>query len=213
MDKYLECPDCGGVSSAREWDNATKRVYGKVYSIMSDSSEYCVFVCPKCGDRNVSGFYIKTYQTGIPVKVKKLHPDAVIPQYAHEGDAGFDLVSIKDVTIAPGQTVAVPTGLAFQIPTGYEIQVRPRSGLVLKTNLRVANSPGTIDSGYRGDVKVLISNTHSTTNKPYTILKGDKIAQGVLQKVPQANFIEVNELNDSERGSGRFGSTGLNINA
>lgn len=94
------------------------------------------------------------------IKVKKLHPDAVIPKYAKPGDSGFDLVATEDVVIEPGQTALVPTGLAFEIPVSYELQVRPRSGLSLKTKLRVANTPGTVDACYRGEVKVIMDNIH-----------------------------------------------------
>lgn len=92
------------------------------------------------------------------VRIKRLHPDAVIPQYAKPGDSGFDLVAVEDVVISPGETQLVPTGLAFEIPEGYELLVRPRSGLSYKTKLRVANPPGTIDAGFRGEVKVIIDN-------------------------------------------------------
>ena len=92
------------------------------------------------------------------IRIKRLHPDAVIPKYAKPNDSGFDLVATEDVIIQPGETALVPTGLAFEIPTGYELQVRPRSGVSLKTKLRVANSPGTVDSSYRGEVKVIIDN-------------------------------------------------------
>lgn len=146
----------------------------------------------------------------VNVKVKKLHPDAVIPKYAHEGDAGFDLVAVEDTVIEPGETKLVPLGLAFEIPQGYEIQIRPRSGLSLKTKLRQSNCVGTIDAGYRGEVKAMFDNTDKDL---YTgvikINKGDRIAQGVLNKVPQAQFIEVYELNESERGEGGFGSSGV----
>jgi dUTP pyrophosphatase len=171
----------------------------------------------------------------VPVRVKKLHPDAVIPRYARPGDAGFDLVAVEDVLIAPGESASVRTGLAFELPPGYEIQVRPRSGISSRTKLRISNAPGTIDSGYRGEVKVLFDNTEdmftsyydSVTNEvklvngddekintdvprnTYYIRKGDRIAQGVLAVVPQAIFIESANLSSSERGTGGFGSTGV----
>jgi dUTP pyrophosphatase len=175
--------------------------------------------------------------TKIDVRVKRLHADAVIPKYAHEYDAGFDLVAVEDVIIEPGETKLVPTGLAFQIPIGYEIQIRPRSGVSLKTKLRVSNAPGTIDSQYRGEVKVIVDNirqryidedgeeyvtrTLDTINSStevsefftegtYIIRKGDKIAQGVLAEVPRANFVVVDELDETTRGESGFGSTGVN---
>lgn len=96
----------------------------------------------------------------VDVKVKRLHPDAVIPKYSHLYDAGFDLVAVEDVIAEPGQTVKVRTGLSLEIPRGYELQIRPRSGVSSKTKLRVSNAPGTVDAGYRGEVCVLLDNTH-----------------------------------------------------
>jgi len=180
----------------------------------------------------------------INVKFKRLHPDAKIPQYATEMSAGFDLVAVSDVIIAPGETVKVPLGFAVQIPAGYEIQIRPRSGVTFKTKLRVANSPGTADADYRGEVAVLIDNiAHREISdidmnerevvygkssildtvdgeyyhgnwidypwKTYLIRKGDRIAQGVLAAVSRASFEEVAELDDTERGDGGFGHSGV----
>lgn len=140
----------------------------------------------------------------VNVNVKRLHEDAEIPEYAHEGDAGFDFKTIEDVYIEPGATKLIRTGLAMEAPEGYEIQIRPRSGISLKTNLRVSNSPGTIDSQFKAEIKVILTNIG---NKPELIAKGTKIAQGVLNRVPKAVFNEVNELSESERGEGGFGST------
>lgn len=170
----------------------------------------------------------------VPVKVKKLHDAAKIPKYARNGDAGFDLVAVEDTVVYPSQTGLVRTGLAFEIPAGYEIQVRPRSGVSAKTRLRVSNAPGTIDSGFRGEVKVIIDNLNPMVTeiedfKPeiklitgwstemdesypkgaYLVRKGDRIAQGVLAQVPVAQFEVVDELNESERGQGGFGSSGV----
>lgn len=141
------------------------------------------------------------------VKVKKLHPDAVLPRYATPGAAGFDLVSIEDVIIQPGDKKLIRTGLSMEIPLGYEMQVRPRSGLSLKTSLRIANSPGTVDSDFRGEVGVIAWNT--SPDQPFVVCKGDRIAQGVIAPVIQASFEEVDELSDTERGAGGFGSTGI----
>ncbi|PEF71697.1 MULTISPECIES: dUTP diphosphatase [Bacillus cereus group] len=166
------------------------------------------------------------------VKVKRLHEDAVIPKYAKPGDSGFDLVAIEDVIIEPGETKVIPTGLAFEISNGYEMQVRPRSGISRKTKLRVVL--GTIDSGYRGEVGVIVDNTWQDTNREtprfqlsdgrseysggayyvkgtYKIHKGDRIAQGVLTVVGHTTFEEVEELSESERGEGGYGSTGTQI--
>lgn len=140
----------------------------------------------------------------IKVEIKKLNEDAIIPQYAHKTDAGADVFAVEEVTLKPHETALVKTGIAVAIPVGYEIQVRPRSGLSLKTNLRVANAPGTIDSDYRGEVCVIMTNTG---NLSYTINKGDKIAQLVIAPVPMIDWITVEELSPTERGEGGFGST------
>lgn len=149
------------------------------------------------------------------VKIKKLHPDAVVPKYAKPGDSGFDFVALEDTMIGPGETKLVKTGIAVEIPEGFELQVRPRSGTSLKTPLRVANAPGTVDSGYRGECCVILTNTavgEYDSNNHHTntqfIKKGDRIAQGVICPVIRAEFEEVEELSDSERGTGGFGSTG-----
>ena len=148
------------------------------------------------------------------VKVKKLHPDAVVPQYATEGAAGFDLVAIENATVFPGQTVLVKTGLAIEVEKGYEMQVRPRSGTSLKTSLRIANAPGTIDSDYRGEVGIIVTNIANSADQflglllPTQIKKGERIAQGVIAPVVKAYFEVVEELSDTNRGEGGFGSTG-----
>ncbi len=141
------------------------------------------------------------------IKVKCLDAGAVIPRYAKPGDAGFDLVSVDFVWLKPGESAVVSTGLAFEIPEGYEMQIRPRSGLSAKTKLRVSNAPGTIDSGYRGEIKVLIDNI--STEDSFTIGVGDRIAQGVIAPVFHASFTEVDELSETERGDKGFGSTGV----
>jgi len=141
----------------------------------------------------------------IKVKTLKLHEDAMIPEYKTLGASGVDLRTVKTIVIEPKDTVIVGTGLAFEIPEGYEMQIRPRSGLSAKTKLRIANSPGTIDSDYRGEVGIIIDNTGI---EPITILAGERIAQAVIQKVEQVIFEEVDQLSDTKRGKGGFGSTG-----
>ena len=128
-----------------------------------------------------------------------------LPAYASAGAAGMDVVSAEDVTIAPAARHAVATGLTIAIPAGLEIQVRPRSGLALKHGITVANAPGTIDSDYRGELKVILIN-HGAA--PFAILRGDRIAQLVLAPVSQASWLEVSELDETVRGTGGFGSTG-----
>ncbi len=140
------------------------------------------------------------------IKIKKIHPNAIIPKYAHEGDAGMDLSSVGNIVIKPGEIVLVPTGLKLELPFGYELQIRPRSGLALNKGITLPNSPGTIDYGYRGELKVILIN-HGKEN--FHIKPRDKIAQAVLNKTETAEIEEVNELNNTSRGEGGFGSTDL----
>lgn len=139
-------------------------------------------------------------------KIKKLNTDAVIPKYNLAGDAGFDLSSSADYVVLPQQTVLVKTGLAFEIPVGNELQVRPRSGLSIKSKLRISNSPGTVDSNYRGEVGIIVDNIGHT---PHFIKKGDRIAQGVICPVVTVEFVEVEELDETNRGDKGFGSSGV----
>lgn len=143
----------------------------------------------------------------VKVEVKRLaHGEGLpLPAYATAGAAGMDVVSAEDVAIAPGARHAVATGLAVAIPHGYEIQVRPRSGLAFKHGITVPNTPGTIDSDYRGELKVLLIN-HGA--EEFAIARGDRVAQLVLAPVVQAAWSEVDELDATERGEGGFGSTG-----
>jgi dUTP pyrophosphatase len=146
--------------------------------------------------------------TAVPVEVKRLpHGEGLdLPAYATEGAAGMDVVSAEDVTIQPGARHPVATGLALAIPAGYEIQVRPRSGLAIRHGITVPNTPGTIDSDYRGELKVLLINHGS---EPFAIARGDRVAQLVLAPVVQASWREVEELDATARGAGGFGSTGV----
>lgn len=140
------------------------------------------------------------------LSVLKLDPDVALPSYAHPGDAGLDLVSTESVTLAPGERAALPTGIALAIPEGFAGFVLPRSGRALKEGLGMPNAPGLIDSGYRGEIKVSVVNLDP--HNKIEIERGDKIAQLVIQAVAQAQIDEVEELPDSARGSGGFGSTG-----
>ncbi|GGZ93639.1 dUTP diphosphatase [Novosphingobium arvoryzae] len=143
----------------------------------------------------------------VPIPVKRLpHGEGLdLPAYATAGAAGMDVVSAEDVTIAPGARYAVATGLALAIPAGYEIQVRPRSGLALKHGITVPNTPGTIDSDYRGELKVILINHGADA---FEIRRGDRVAQLVLAPVTQGSWLEVSELDETARGEGGFGSTG-----
>ena len=170
----------------------------------------------------------------INVPIELCHPGAVIPQYAHISDSGMDVYALEDITINPGETVLVPTGIKVALPPGYELQVRPKSGRCVKTKLRVANTPGTIDQGYRDEIKIIIENVDppirriNPLNWPtdelnpvihwsdiefgqsYTIGKGEKFAQLVLAETPKVSFYRVDSVADigEDRGGG-FGSTGL----
>ena len=149
------------------------------------------------------------FQHKVELKFTKVSEDAVTPKYNYESDSGFDLHSIEDVLVEPLGRVLVPTGLKFDIPQGFEIQVRPKSGLALKEGLTVLNTPGTVDEGYDGEVKVIIYNVNG---KSYQIKKGQKIAQAVLCPVKagrSVNLHEVVELTQKERGENGFGSTGI----
>ena len=143
----------------------------------------------------------------VAVRVKRLpHGEGlVLPRYATDGAAGMDVLAAEDVTLAPGARHAVATGLAVAIPPGCEIQVRPRSGLALKHGISVPNTPGTIDSDYRGELKVILINHGS---EPFPIHRGDRIAQLVLAPVTLAEWDEVADLDETARGAGGFGSTG-----
>ena len=143
----------------------------------------------------------------VPVLVKRLpHSEGLeLPAYATDGAAGMDVVAAEDVDLAPGARHAVATGLAVAIPPGFEIQVRPRSGLALKHGVTVPNTPGTIDSDYRGELKVILINLGA---EPFAIRRGDRIAQLVLAPVVRASWLPVEELDETVRGEGGFGSTG-----
>lgn len=144
--------------------------------------------------------------TPIAVPVARLDPELPIPSYAHPGDAGADLVAAVDVTLAPGERAVVPTGIAIALPDGYAGFVHPRSGLAARAGLALVNAPGTIDSGYRGEIKVILVNLDPAT--PIELRRGDRIAQLVIQRVERAEFTVAPELPDSVRAEGGFGSTG-----
>ena len=143
------------------------------------------------------------------VYIEKINDDIITPVYASVGDAGMDIRASADTIIKPHETKLVSTGIKLAIPIGYEIQVRPRSGMSLKTNLRIANSPGTIDSGYRDELKIIVTNI--SINEDLIINKGDRIAQIVLCKYEKISFCEVDDIKSIEgnRGGG-FGHSGMN---
>lgn len=148
----------------------------------------------------------KNPRVKVKVKVKKLNEEAKLPTYANPLDSGADVCAIESVVIKEGETKLVKTGLSMEIPNGYEIQVRPRSGMSLKTKFRIANAPGTIDSLYRGEICIIGENTGSS---PIYIEKGDRIAQLIIAPSYMMEITEVEELNETERGENGFGSTGV----
>lgn len=141
------------------------------------------------------------------IEIQLLDPDIELPSYAKPGDAGLDLRSRVDMTLAPGMRALVPTGVAIAIPAGYVGLVHPRSGLAIKNGISMVNTPGTIDSGYRGEIAVILIN--HDLKESFEIKRGDRIAQLVIQQVEVAELVEVQELAVSERGAGGFGSSGL----
>jgi dUTP pyrophosphatase len=143
----------------------------------------------------------------VEVLITRLDPELPLPRYAKPGDAGADILSRIDITLAPGERALVPTGIAIALPDGYVALVHPRSGLAIKHGVTMVNSPGTVDAAYRGELQIILIN-HDPKDH-VTFKRGDRIAQLVIQKVEHAKFIEVSQLPGSDRGSGGFGSTGV----
>jgi dUTP pyrophosphatase len=141
----------------------------------------------------------------VPVKIECISPNACVPQYAYDDDSGADVCSIIDYVLQPLEIKAIPTGLKIELPKGFEIQVRPRSGLALNHGIILPNSPGTIDSGYRGELKIIMMNLGK---EPFHIQGGQRIAQIIISPQYSADFHIVKKVNNSERGTGGFGSTG-----
>jgi dUTP pyrophosphatase len=147
-----------------------------------------------------------TPPTTVDVLLRRLDPDLPAPAYAHDGDAGADLVTAVDVELAPGERARVPTGTAIALPDGFAAFVHPRSGLAARCGMALVNAPGTIDAGYRGEIQVIVINLDP--KEPIRLARGDRIAQLVIQRVERARFVEVDELPESVRAEGGFGSTG-----
>lgn len=142
----------------------------------------------------------------VEIRIKLLDGDMPMPRYQHEGDAGLDLPSRVDLVLEPGERAMIPTGIAVAIPQGYAGFVLPRSGLASRHGIALVNSPGLVDSSYRGEMAVVMINTDK--NKAFHIKRGDRIAQLVIQKVVEATTIQIDELDETTRGAGGFGSTG-----
>jgi dUTP pyrophosphatase len=144
--------------------------------------------------------------SSVQVLITRLDPEVPLPRYAKGGDAGADIVSRIDISLAPGERALVPTGIAIALPDGYVALVHPRSGLAIKHGVTMVNSPGTVDAGYRGELQIILINHDKSESVSFK--RGDRIAQLVIQKVERAEFVEVADLPGSGRGSGGFGSTG-----
>jgi dUTP pyrophosphatase len=144
--------------------------------------------------------------SSVEVLITRLDPDLPLPRYAKGGDAGADIVSRIDITLAPGERALVPTGIAIALPDGYVALVHPRSGLAIKHGVTMVNAPGTVDAGYRGELQMILINHDKSESVSFK--RGDRIAQLVIQKVERAEFVEVRDLPGSGRGNGGFGSTG-----
>ena len=142
----------------------------------------------------------------IRVLLRRLDPELPMPAYAHPGDAGADLLTAVDVDLMPGERTVVPTGVAIALPAGHAAFVHPRSGLAARAGLALVNAPGTVDEGYRGEIKVIVVNLDP--REPIRLRRGDRIAQLVIQPVLRAQFVEVDDLPESARAEGGFGSTG-----
>ncbi|WP_203335596.1 dUTP diphosphatase [Nocardioides limicola] len=143
----------------------------------------------------------------LDVAIVRLDPDLPLPRYAHPGDAGADLMTAVDVRLEPGERALVPTGVALALPEGYVALVHPRSGLAARHGISIVNTPGTIDSGYRGEIKVLLVN--HDPRETVELRRGDRVAQLVVQRYTTAHFVEVETLAESVRGEGGYGSTGV----
>jgi len=142
----------------------------------------------------------------VEIALRRLDPELPAPAYAHPGDAGADLLTTVDVTLAPGERALVPTGIAIALPHGYVALVHPRSGLAARHGLSIVNTPGTVDAGYRGEIKVLLINLDQ--HDPIVLRRGDRVAQLVIQRVESARFVDDEVLPESVRGAGGYGSTG-----
>jgi dUTP pyrophosphatase len=145
-------------------------------------------------------------QSGVEILIRRLDATVPLPSYAHPGDAGADLTTTVDVHLEPGERALVPTGISIALPDGFVAFVHPRSGLAARCGISIVNAPGTVDAGYRGEVKVMLINLDPS--QPVSLSRGDRIAQLVVQRVERARFVEVERLPGSDRGDGGYGSTG-----
>lgn len=177
----------------------------KINNISNAKKQFLIDIVTKSAELTME--YAENPRERVEVKVYRLNPEAILPTYAHPTDAGADVAAVEETKIEVGETKLVKTGLAVAIPAGYEIQIRPRSGFSLKTGLRIANTPGTIDSSYRGEICIIMTNTGETA---YVIDKGMKIAQMIIAPTPMIQWNEVPsdaDLGTTDRAAGGFGST------
>ena len=192
----------GDIEEAKEFINSFIEEINNDETLSTNKKDMLITLIEQ--SMNVTFDLAQNPRERIGVKIQLINEDAKLPEYAHDSDAGADIFAVEETIIPPHQTAIIKTGIKVAIPAGYEIQIRPRSGLSLKTPLRIANAPGTIDANYRGEVGVIITNTGNLTQ---TIAKHDKIAQMVIAPVPMITWETVDNLDETDRGEGGFGST------
>ena len=192
----------GDIEEAKEFINSFIEEINNDETLSTNKKDMLITLIEQ--SMNVTFDLAQNPRERIGVKIQLINEDAKLPEYAHDSDAGADIFAVEETVIPPHQTAIIKTGIKVAIPAGYEIQIRPRSGLSLKTPLRIANAPGTIDANYRGEVGVIITNTGNLTQ---TIAKHDKIAQMVIAPVPMITWETVDNLDETDRGSNGFGST------
>lgn len=195
----------------QSWEDIQKQLERIIYSTGADMDDDYFKDLEKLFDINFNEMNedVSNYLYNKVIQIEKIHPDAITPKYAYPSDSGFDLYSVEKLIIPPFGRALIPTGLKLGFPNGFEIQIRPKSGLALNMGLTVLNTPGTIDHGYTGEIQVIVFNTN---NNSVMIEKGMKIAQAVLCPVIQGKFVnlvEVDKLEDKDRGINGFGSTGV----
>lgn len=195
----------------QSWEDIQKQLERIIYSTGADMDDDYFKDLEKLFDINFNEMNedVSNYLYNKVIQIEKIHPDAITPKYAYPSDSGFDLYSVEKLIIPPFGRSLIPTGLKLGFPNGFEIQIRPKSGLALNMGLTVLNTPGTIDHGYTGEIQVIVFNTN---NNSVMIEKGMKIAQAVLCPVIQGKFVnlvEVDKLEDKDRGINGFGSTGV----
>lgn len=202
--KSLKDTPIQDIEAEKKGINAAKQEILEDDSLSQEKKDFLISIIDGTTGRALELY--ETMREPIPITIEKSLDTATIPTYAHLSDAGADLYSAENVTIQPHETAIINTGIKMAIPKGYEVQIRPRSGLSAKTNLRIANAPGTIDAGYRNNIGVILTNIGDTEE---VISIGDRIAQAVIAQVPMMIFTEGKVDENTDRGTGGFGSTGM----